>query len=193
MKNWPWYGYVLLAVVILGLFYMFYYKPKNQELKSLREERMKVQDEVIQLRIKKEELDKIEAEIKKMDAILIELEAIIPQKREISDILRRMQQLAYDSRLNITKFIPKGEIDKEFYSEWPISIEITGNYHNLAMFFDKLSRFSRIFNVENFSINSLEKQTEAATISATWTAKTYIFHEEPGPSETPQKETGKNK
>lgn len=193
MKNWPWYGYVLLAVVILGLFYIFYYKPKNQEIKSLREERIQVEDEVAQLRIKKEELDKIEAEIKKMDAILKELEAIIPQKKEISDILRRMQQLAYDSRLNITKFIPKGEIDKEFYSEWPISIEITGNYHNLAMFFDKLSRFSRLFNVENFSIKSLDKQTEAATISATWTAKTYIFHEEPGPSEIPQKETGKNK
>ena len=192
MRNWPWYGYFLLALIIFGLFYMFFYKPKNQELTNLRAERMKVEDEVVQLRIKKKQLDKIETEIQKMDALLKELEAIIPQKREISDILRRMQQLAYDSRLDITKFIPKGEIDKEFYSEWPITIEITGNYHNLAMFFDRLSRFSRIFNVESFSIKSLAQQTEATTLSATWTAKTYIFHEESGPPETTQKQTGNN-
>ncbi|MFQ6109449.1 MAG: type 4a pilus biogenesis protein PilO [Candidatus Aminicenantales bacterium] len=191
MKNWPWYGYLLLAVIIFGLFYLVYYKPKNQELKDLREERIKLEDEVAQLRMKKKELDKIEAEIKRMDIVLQELEAIIPQKKEISDILRRMQQLAYDSRLNIVKFIPKGEISKEFYSEWPISIEITGNYHNLAMFFDRLSRFSRIFNVEDFSIKAIEKQSEATTISATWTAKTYIFHEESPSSEKTQ--TGKNK
>lgn len=189
MRNWPWYGYLLLAVIIFGLFYIFYYKPNNQELTNLIEERIKVENEVAQLRIKKEQLDKIEAEIQKMDALLKELEAIIPKKREISDILRRMQQLAYDSRLNITKFIPKGEITKEIYSEWPITIEITGSYHNLAMFFDRLSRFSRIFNVESFSIKSLEKQTEATTLSATWTAKTYIFYEEGGPPETTQKQT----
>jgi Tfp pilus assembly protein PilO len=192
MRNWPWYGYLLLAVIIFGLFYMFYYKPKDQELKNLREERIKVEDEVAELRVKKQQLDKIETEIKRMDALLKDLEAIIPKKKEISDILRRMQQLAYDSRLNITKFIPKGEIDKEFYSEWPITIEITGNYHNLAIFFDRLSRFSRIFNVEEFSIKSLENQTEATTLSATWTAKTYIFHEEVGPSGTTQQQTGDN-
>lgn len=190
MRNWPWYGYLLLAVIIFGLFYMFYYKPKNQELTNMREERIKVEDEVAQLRIKKDQMEKIETEIQKMDALLKDLEAIIPQKREISDILRRMQQLAYDSYLNITKFTPKGEIDKEFYAEWPITLEITGNYHNLAMFFDRLSRFSRIFNVESFSIKSLDDQTESTTLSATWTAKTYIFHEESGPSEKTQKQTG---
>ncbi len=89
-----------------------------------------------------------------------------------------MQQLAVNSRLNIVKFLPKGEIDREFFYEWPISIEITGNYHNLALFFDRLSNFSRLFNIEDFSIKSLSNQTEASTISAAYTAKTYIFREE---------------
>jgi len=187
MRNWPWYGHLFLAVVIFGLFYLLYYKPKNSELNALRDERITVQQEVTRLKAKKRELDKIEVELKTLDSTLKELEAIIPQKKEISNILRKIQQLAYDSRLNIVRFIPKGEIDKEFYSEWPISIEITGNYHNLAIFFDRLSRFSRLFNVENFSIKSLAQQTEASTITATWTAKTYIFREEAVPSETDQK------
>lgn len=191
MKNQPWYVYLFLAIFIFGLFYLLYFKPKNAELKDLREERIKAEGEVIKLRAKKDEVDQIEAELKHMNLTLKELEAIIPQRKEISDILRKIQQLANDSRLNIVKFTPKGEIDKEFYSEWPIPIEITGNYHNLAMFFDKLSHFSRLFNIENFSIKSLRNQTEASTISANFTAKTYIFREESVSSESNQKKSGK--
>ncbi len=191
MKNWPWYGYVLLAAIIFAFFYFLYFKPKNDDLKNLRTERIQVEDEVRQLRAKKKELDKIEAELKTMDATLKELEAIIPQRKEISTILRKIQQLANDSRLNIVKFTPKGEIDKEFYSEWPIPIEITGNYHNLAIFFDRLSHFSRLFNIENFSIKSLMNQTEASTISASFTAKTYIFREEISARQQAPKVTGK--
>ena len=191
MKNQPWYVYLFLAIFIFGLFYLLYFKPKNAELKDLREERIKAEGEVIKLRAKKDEVDQIEAELKHMNLTLKELETIIPQRKEISDILRKIQQLANDSRLNIVNFTPKGEIDKEFYSEWPIPIEITGNYHNLAMFFDKLSHFSRLFNIENFSIKSLRNQTEASTISANFTAKTYIFREETVSSESNQKKSGK--
>lgn len=191
MKNQPWYVYLFLAIFIFGLFYLLYFKPKNAELKDLREKRIKAEGEVIKLRAKKDEVDQIEAELKHMNLTLKELETIIPQRKEISDILRKIQQLANDSRLNIVKFTPKGEIDKEFYSEWPIPIEIIGNYHNLAMFFDRLSHFSRLFNIENFSIKSLRDQTEASTISANFTAKTYIFREETVSSESNQKKSGK--
>lgn len=186
MKNWSWYGYVILGLIIFGLFFFLYYKPKNAQLQNLKAERMKTEEEVQRLRVKKQQLDKIEAEMKTLAATLKELEVIIPQKKEVSDILRRTQQLAFDSRLNIVNFAPSGEINKNFYSEWPIYVDITGNYNNLAIFFDRLSRFSRLFNIEKFSIRSLAQQTEDATISASWTAKTYIFLEE---SPTPQ---GKN-
>ncbi len=178
MKNWPWYGHLILAVVIFGIIFFVYFKPRNNELKSLKEERMRTEQEVETLKVKKRQLDKIEKEIVMLSRTLNELEAIIPKRKEIWDILRKMQQLALNSRLNIVKFLPKGEIDKEFYYEWPISIEITGSYHNLAIFFDRLSNFSRLFNIEDFSIKSLGNQTDASTISAAYTAKTYIFREE---------------
>lgn len=188
MRNWPWYAHVFLAVIIFGLFFLIYFKPKNQELKNVRTDRIKVEEEVVHLQAKKKQLDQIEIELKNLDAVLKEIEVIIPKKKEISEILRKIQQLAYDSRLDIVRFIPRGEINKEFYSEWPISIEITGNYHNLAMFFDLLSNFSRLFNVENFKINTLRNQIEGSTISANWTAKTYIFLEPSLPSQkAPQK------
>lgn len=189
MKNWPWYGYLVLAAILFGLFFLFYYKPRAAELNKVQAERVKIEDEVGKLRVKKQQLDKIEKELVDLNQRLKDLQQIIPDQKESGDILKRIQQLAYDSRLNITKFTPKPEVIKEFHSEWPIPVEITGTYHNLATFFDRLSRFSRLFTVENFAIRALSAQTEAATVSATWTAKTYFFHEELPPP--PGKKTAK--
>jgi len=179
MKNWPWYGYLILSLMIFTLVFFFYFKPKDRELKTLRAERQKMELEVKDLIAKKLELDKIEAELTGLKAILKELEVIIPQKKEISEILRMIQQLAFDARLDIIKFAPRGEIKKDFYAEWPIPIEIRGNYHNLAAFFDRLSLFSRIFNIEDFAIRSAQTQSDALTITSGFTAKTYYFIEEP--------------
>ncbi|MCJ7588606.1 MAG: type 4a pilus biogenesis protein PilO [Candidatus Aminicenantes bacterium] len=183
MKNWPWYGNLILAAIIFGLFFLFYYKPKTAEFDKIHAERAKIDDEVKTLRAKKQQLDRIESELVDLNQRLKDLQQIIPDQKESGDILKKIQQLAYDSRLNIVKFTPKPEVVKEFHSEWLIPIETTGTYHNLGTFFDRLSRFSRLFTVENFTIRALNTQTEAATISATWTAKTYFFHEElPAPA-----------
>jgi type IV pilus assembly protein PilO len=191
MRDWPWIAYFLIAVVILGLFYFVYYKPKGDELQNVRDERVKVEAEVAHLKQKKQELDKIQAELEQMKVTLDKLEAIIPQKEEISNILKSMQQLAYDTRLSIVKFIQKPEIVKEFYAEQPIEVAITGDYHNLAIFFDRLNTFRRLFNIEDFSIKALRDQTEAATISAEWNVKTYIYREEP-PEEAPAPKKKRN-
>jgi len=191
MKDWPWFAYVLIAVIILGLFYFVYYKPKDEELTNIRTEREKVEKEVAHLRVKKEDQDKIAAALEQMKVTLSKLEAIIHQKKEISNILKAMQQLAYDTRLNITKFIQNAEIVREFYAEQPISVGVTGDYHNLAIFFDRLNTLQRLFNIEDFSIRALRNQTDTATISAEWNVKTYIYREEePVEEPAPKKKRG---
>jgi len=179
MKDWPWYGHVILVVIIFGFLYLFHFKPKSEEINQLTMERVSVEQELMRLRSKKKQLDKIRDELKALTFTLEKLEAIIPEREEISAILRNIQQLALDTRLNISKFIPDEMINKGFYSEKPIHIEMTGNYHSLAIFYDRLSNFSRLFNVENFTIKALQNQTETSTITVNTTAKTYIFHNTP--------------
>jgi type IV pilus assembly protein PilO len=179
MKNWPWYGYVVFAVLIFALAFLFYFKPQNTKLETLRTERVKVEREVQNLKQKKRELDKIVADIASMTAKLRTLEVNIPQRKETADILRQIQTLAYDSRLDVLSFAPGAEINKEFYFEWPIPIQVSGNFHNLGLFFDRLSKFARVFTIENFTIRSISPQTEQNTVSADWTAKTYFFAEAP--------------
>ena len=177
MKDWPWYYFVVIAVLILGFFYLLYYKPKNNELIAVRSNRENTEREVMQLRLKKKQMDELQLEINEMNTTLSELESIIPSQKEISDILNRTQQLAYDSSLDIKKFSPKGEVMKEYYSDWPIEIEIEGKTHNLAQFFARLSNFSRLFTVEDFAIRSLPNQSPETTIFAKFTTQTYIQRE----------------
>ncbi len=182
MKNWPWYGYVLFAGLIFGLAFLFYFRPQNTKLKELRAERIKVEQEVQNLKQKEKELNRIIADIAEMTAKLKTLEVNIPQRKETADILRQIQQLAYDSRLDVLRFAPGNEINKDFYAEWPIPIQVSGNYHNLGTFFDKLSKFNRVFTIDNFTIKTLTRQTDLSTITANWTAKTYFFQEAPEPA-----------
>ena len=179
MKNMPWYGSVIVSVIIFALAFFFYFSPQNTELKALRADRVKIENEVKDLKQKKKELDKIEAELVVMAAQLKGLEAIIPQRKEQADILRQIQQLAYDSRLDVTNFTQQKEVNREFYAEWPINIQVTGTYHNLGTYFDRLSQYSRLFTIDKFAIKAVSKQSDILTISANWTAKTYLFMEEP--------------
>ena len=68
--------------------------------------------------LSKQVIEEIEAELKTLDITLKELETVIPKKKETDDILRKIQQLAYDSRIDIKNFEPKREIEKEFEIFW---------------------------------------------------------------------------
>ena len=61
-------------------------------------------------------------------------------------------------------------------------MRLRGTYHNLARFFDRMSRFSRIFNVDNLQITQARGGGQQ-TIQASFTAKTFVYQEsEPAPA-----------
>ncbi len=175
MKPRPWYQYLVVVGVLGLLAYLVYFKPKQNELKGLRMERVQIEEEVAKLQVQKRQLDKIQAELNQLGKSMSELEPFIPRKKETGEILRNVQQLAYDSQLDVVHFQSDRETTKDYYTELPIPVEIVGSYHNLGSFFDRMSKFPRIFNIEDFVIRALPGQTSETTISAIFTAKTYFF------------------
>jgi len=178
MKNQSWVVYVLLGLLLGGLVYIIFFKPRQAELSAARAELVNLENELTTLRAKKVQLNKIETELVDLSKALAELERIIPRKKESGEILRSVQQMAMDSQLELIHYTPEKEIARDFYSEQPIPIEVVGNYHNLGLFFDRILHFQRIFNIDDFSITALPGQSEASTITALFTAKTYFFFDE---------------
>ena len=175
MNPRPWYQYVILVAVLGALGYLVYLKPKQADLQSIRAERIQIEEQVARLQTQKRQMDKIQSEITQLNKVMSELEPLIPRKKETGEILRNVQQLAYDSQLEVVHFQSDRETLKEYYTELPIPVEIIGNYHNLGAFFERMGKFPRIFNIEDFVIRALPGQTAETTISASFTAKTYFF------------------
>jgi type IV pilus assembly protein PilO len=189
MNKRPWYVYLVVGILLAVSVYLAYFKPQLAALKNIRQTRVKVEDEVEMLRAKKQQLDKIEKELEVLKNALAELETIIPQKKEIGEILRSVQQMA-DAAAGITvlRFVPDRELPKGIYVEQPIPIQVAGNYHNLGRFLNQILHFPRLFNIDDFSIKAIAKQTDPMTISAQFTAKTYYFLE---PSQIPKPKPNK--
>jgi type IV pilus assembly protein PilO len=79
----------------------------------------------------------------------------------------------------LKRFTPGEPVNKEFYAEYPIDISLDGSYHNLALLFDRMSRFSRIINVEDLKVGELGNVV-GKSIAAQFVAKTFIYTGEEG-------------
>ena len=102
--------------------------------------------------------------------------------------------MAASSNLKILKFTPQPVVPRAFYSDWPIQIDVEGNYDGLGRFFERVSQATRIIDVGSISISGSKDQASdtSKTLSASCTATTFVFREDqvvtPDPKE---KETTK--
>ncbi|MEM8963728.1 MAG: type 4a pilus biogenesis protein PilO, partial [Acidobacteriota bacterium] len=106
---------------------------------------------------------------------------ILPSQRNTEELLRRIRSLTEQGDFNLMRFTPQAEQPLDFYTEWPIKVELEGTYHNLALFFDRIGRFRRIINVDQLDIAALKNnnrdERSAYTIRARFTAKTFLYNE----------------
>jgi len=123
-------------------------------------------------------LPELEREIEAKKQELKDLEAILPSDRETGDLLRYVKNLGDQSNLDLKSFAPGGLKPAEFYKEFPIEMQVAGRYHDLGIFLDRVSKYSRIINVDNLRIGSVK--LAGRTIQASLTATTFVYSETEG-------------
>ena len=82
---------------------------------------------------------------------------MLPEEKDAADLLRRMQTVATQSNLTIKSFKPAPIVTKQLHAEWPITLELDGTYHNLAIFFDRVGKFTRIVNISGLDVKGKDK------------------------------------
>ena len=100
-----------------------------------------------------------------------------------------MQTVATQSNLTIKGFKPAPTVTKQLHAEWPIALELDGTYHNLAMFFDRVGKFTRIVNISGLDVKGKDKPEPNSTITATCVATTFVLLDKPAPAK-PRREAG---
>jgi type IV pilus assembly protein PilO len=124
-------------------------------------------------------LPEFRAQVADLERRLDALKAVLPEQKDVGDLLRRIQTLATQSSLTIRQFQPRPIAQQQLHAEWPIGLEIEGTYHNLGLFLDRVSKFPRIINVSGLRIEAAQRPAPNATITAQCTATTFVLSERP--------------
>lgn len=175
---------ILLLTLIIGgfcgVFYVYYVQPLRQEVASLQTKVENLEVQVQKGRLIEERLPEFKQQVRDQEERLNALRRVLPEEKETPEIVRRVEQLATESRLRIKSFTPKKTVRRDFYEDWPILISLEGNYDSLGVFFEKIGHFTRVINVDNIAIKGLdESQSKSRTLAATCTATTFVFVESP--------------
>lgn len=205
LEGKPWYVGLGVGLVVgallFGAGYWRLLDPMREDYDRAVTQLANLQGKIQEGRAAKQELPKFREEVRQLELELDKLLRILPARRNTPDLMRRIRSLAEQEDFTLKAFTPGVLSDKEFYSEWPIKVDLDGSYHNLALFFDRVSRFSRIINVENLEIKALPQvknvkgpaEANPHTINAKFTAKTFVY-KEPEPEDTTAKDKkGKGK
>lgn len=165
----------VLLVMIVGAGYWFLWKPALEELdmskqkeQELRQVFLDKKRQAINLDAYKEQMVEIE---KTFGALLRQL----PDKSQIDALLTDINQAGLERGLDFELFKPGQEIVGDFYAELPISIKVTGTYHDLGGFATDISKLSRIVTLNDLSISPANKEAKGTRLSISAVAKTYRY------------------
>ena len=172
------------VALIVGVFVYFLYMPKYEEINKLNKT-IAEQEEALN-KTKKNAAQYAEYQ-KKLEAAQAKFNVVskaLPLTDEVPALLTGISQVGKDSGLTFLLFKPEKERIKEFYAELPVTMNLSGSYHDLGVFFDQLAGMSRIVNVKKFDM----KIDKGSALNIACTAETYKFVEP-----QPAKEEGKGK
>jgi type IV pilus assembly protein PilO len=185
LKNLPRSTQIMLFAVLVGClgaaFYFYYLQDLVKKRDALHKEIDGLKVAVAQATAAEMQLKQFKKELAQLDEDLARLRSILPAQKETPIVLRSVQEMAASSSLKILKFIPQPIVNHDFYSDWPITVEVEGNYNGLGAFFDKIGKATRLINVGSIAIRSLESSADPSpsrTLSASCTATTFVFRED---------------
>ena len=191
LSKLPWYGQVGAFVLVCGGavygFWHFYVSEMQSDINARETRLTSMRADIARGVATARRLPEFEAQVAQLEQRLENLRQVLPEERDVADILRRIQGLATQSNLAIQSFKPLPVTAQALYQEVPYRLTAEGTYHNLGFFFDRISKFPRIINVSEISIKARTPGDPSATIVAELNATTFVLQEgKKGPGGIPK-------
>ena len=161
-------------LIVIGSFAGLSFYPAFDEIHTLKNEIDDLEHKLTIAANKARQLPRFRKMLEDKKAEFDAARKALPEKKEIPSLLTGISQAGQTSGLEFLLFQPKEEKEQKFYAEIPVSISVRGSYHNVAMFFDKVSRLFRVVNITDIVMNA-RGNTERLDTSCT--AITYRFLE----------------
>ena len=189
-----WYYQVLLVAAVCGGllagFWYMYLTPIQTDIDSKTARAGELKTIVAKSEAQEQQLAKIKKEAMALQERLEMLKMVLPAEKETDQIFRAVQLQAGASGLKVSRVAPRATIEHDAYTEYPIDLEVTGTYHNVGNFLDRIRLLPRIVNINGLKLAGKASEGELASTSsvgATYTATIFVYKEEPPAPAPPPK------
>jgi type IV pilus assembly protein PilO len=181
LSKLPWWGQIVAFVLVCAAavfgFWNFYVSEMQADIDVRQNRLTSLRADIARGVATARRLPEFESQVGQLEARLENLRQVLPEEKDVADILRRIQGLATQSNLTIQRFTPQAPVQQALYAEIPYRLQAEGTYHNLGHFFDRISKFPRIINVSEISIRPKTPVDPNISILAELTATTFVLQE----------------
>lgn len=183
---------VVVCILVLVLGYFLDVKGQQQSLGKAEAQELRLKQDFENKWKKAVNLDAYKLQMKEMEKSFGTMLRQLPSKTEIDDLLVDISQTGLASGINFKLFKPGKEVQKDFYAEFPIKMEMTGDYPRFGRFVSGIAALPRIVTLHDISIKRNSKQSKDGKNNLTMSiiAKTYRYLDE---NEIAQLRAAKNK
>jgi type IV pilus assembly protein PilO len=171
-------------IAIIAIFVFLFYKPKFAKISNLNNQLKTLEQKLVVAKKNAADLKEFQKKMQEAEVQFKTAMRALPEKEEIPSLLTSISRSGQDVGLEFLLFEPKAEVRKEFYAEIPVAMQVRGGYHDLAIFFDKVARLSRIVNIKNIEMG---RAKDSMDLNTSCTAVTYKFVEPAPPEEGKKK------
>jgi len=177
--SWPALPKLLLLVAILvGVLVVAYFidwQGQLEELEAGRAQEAKLKQEYVDKKRQAVNLDLLRAQLREIETSFGTLLKQLPNKSQMEALLVDINQAGLGRGLQFELFKPaQSETQREFYAELPISIKLTGNYHDMGAFASDIGQLPRIVTLNDIALNV----SKEGTLTMDTTAKTFRYLDE---------------
>jgi type IV pilus assembly protein PilO len=167
---------LLLSIVLLIAGYYTIIKDKQVELKALEQKEIALRTEFEIKQAKAFNLEAYREQMKEMRVVFSSMLQQLPRKSEVADLLIDISRTGLVNGLQFELFKPESERPVDFYAELPISMRVTGNYHQFGEFVGAIAALPRIVTLHNLTMSPVAESSGKMTMDIT--AKTYRYFDE---------------
>jgi type IV pilus assembly protein PilO len=144
---------LIICAAVAGGWYYYDTTPQLEELDKIAQQESELKSAFEWKQKKAANLQDYKDQLKQIEASLGEMLRQLPTKAQVANLLVDISQTGLASGLEFRLFKPNAEVNKDFYMELPISIQVVGRYEELGLFVSGLASLPRIVTVHDVVIN----------------------------------------
>jgi type IV pilus assembly protein PilO len=166
---------VLCALIPLA-FQIMVWQPIEIQVAGLKSQLQELDRKYKEQKAVADDLVTFQQNTKKLEEDLRQALTQLPREKEIPSLLRDIYTLGKKSGILFKSFTPQAEANRSLYSEVPIKLSLSGSYHEVAVFFDRISKLSRIVNISDLNVTIGKSEETDVTLNIECTATTFVFN-----------------